>query len=92
MHWVGYDQVYNDGSTEEIDVNQLSNYQELWVELARMFNLDGQCDGKFTWDLDYEDKERGFIRVGFHPWEYVTLLFFKNISYFSSPFGLIILP
>ncbi len=48
MHWVGYDQVYNDESTQEIDVNQLSNYQELWVELERMFNLEGQCDGKFT--------------------------------------------
>jgi hypothetical protein len=82
MHWVGYDQVYKDGSTQEIDVNQLCNYEELLVVLARMFNLERQFDGKFTSDLEYEDKERGFVPVGICPWEYVALLFLKILVIF----------
>jgi hypothetical protein len=40
MHWVGYDQVYKQGSiTQEINVNQLSNYEELWVLLGLIVNL-----------------------------------------------------
>jgi len=40
MHWVGYDQVYKQGSgTQEINVNQFTNYEELWVVLAVMFNV-----------------------------------------------------
>jgi hypothetical protein len=44
------------------------------------------------WQLMYEDNEKDIGLVGDDPWEYVTLLFRKNTSYFSSPFGFIIVP
>jgi hypothetical protein len=40
MHWLGYDHVYKQGSiTQEINVNQLSNYEELCVVLGLIVNL-----------------------------------------------------
>ncbi len=39
MHWVCYDQVDKQGSiTQEINVNQLNNYEKLWVGLGSMVN------------------------------------------------------
>ncbi len=76
MHWVGYDQVYKQGSiTQEINVNQLSNYEELWVVLAHMFKLEGQLDQDLGWRLLFVDNERDLVPVGDDPWDYVTLLF-----------------
>jgi hypothetical protein len=76
MHWVGYDQVYKWGSiAQDINVNQLSNYEELWVALALMFNLEGQLDPDLGWRLMYLDSEYDLGVVGDDPWEYVTLLF-----------------
>jgi len=76
MHWMGYDQVYKQGSrTDHINLNQLSNYEELWVVLALKFNLEGQLDRDLGWQLVYKDNESDIVLVGDHPWEYVTLLF-----------------
>jgi hypothetical protein len=76
MHWVGYDHVYKQGSiTQEINVNQLSNYEELWVVLALMFNLEGQLYQDLGWRLLCGDNERDLVLVGDHPLEYVTLPF-----------------
>jgi hypothetical protein len=76
MHWVGYDQVYKKGSiTQEIDVNQLSNYEELWDMLALMFNLEGQFDPGLGWQVMYENNKEDVCRLRDNPWEYVTLLF-----------------
>ncbi len=92
MHWVRYDQVDKQGSiTEEINVNRLSNYEELWVGLGCMVNQLGRREDLGWWLLS-GDNERDVVLVGDHHCEYVTLLFRKNSSYFSSPFGFIILP
>ncbi len=94
MHWVGYDQVYKQGSiTQVINVNQLSNYEELALKIGCMFNLtEDILDPDLGWELMYTNDEEHVCYVGDHPWEYVTLLFGKNSSYCSSPFGFIILP
>jgi hypothetical protein len=76
MHWVGYDQVYKQGSiTQEINLNQLSNYWELWDALALMFKLEGQLDRNLGWRVMYKDNKDKLGLVGHNPWEYVTLLF-----------------
>jgi len=76
MHWVGYDQVFKSGTEpQEINVNQLSNYKELWQEIACMFKLNVNLnDPDLGWRLVYANNgKRGL--VGDHPWEYITLLF-----------------
>jgi hypothetical protein len=93
MHWVGYDQVFMQGSiTQEINVNRLSNYKELGQEIACMFDIEGQDDGDLEYRLMYKNNKDYCILVGKSPWEYVTLPFSKNSTYCSSRFGLIILP
>jgi hypothetical protein len=76
MHWVGYDQVFMQGSiTQEINVNRLSNYKELQQEIACMFNINDILDPDLGWRLMYINNEEHGGLVGEHPWEYVTLLF-----------------
>jgi len=78
MHWVGYDQVFKLGSrTQEINVNQFSNYKELRQEIACMFSLDVIPDPDDEWQLMYINNEEDdeSVVVGDCPWEYVTLLF-----------------
>jgi len=76
MHWVGFDQVEIAGSTtQEINVNRLSNYNELRQEIACMFNINDILDPDLGWLLMYENEEEHVRDVGKDPWEYVTLLF-----------------
>ncbi len=76
MHWVGYDHVYKQGSiTQEINVNQLSIYEELWVVLALIANRLGQRVRALLSQLLGVDNKRDLVLFGDHPWEYVTLLF-----------------
>jgi len=73
---VGYDQVYKQGSlAKDINVNQLSNYEELREMIACMFNLKDILDPDLGWQLTYEDNEEEVFVVGGDPWEYVTSLF-----------------
>jgi hypothetical protein len=76
MHWVGYDQVYKQGSiSQDINVNQLSNYEELRLTIAFKFNLMDILDPDLGWQLMYENEEEEVSVVGDDPWEYVTSLF-----------------
>jgi hypothetical protein len=76
MHWVGYDQVYKQGSlAKDINVNQLSNYEELRETIACMFNLKDILDPDLGWQLTYENNKEEVFVVGDDPWEYVTSLF-----------------
>jgi hypothetical protein len=76
MRWVGDDQVYKQGSlAKDINVNQLSNYEELRETIACMFNLKDILDPDLGWQLTYENNEEEVFVVGDDPWEYVTSLF-----------------
>jgi hypothetical protein len=76
MHWVGYDQVYKQGSiSQDINVNHLSNYEGLRVTIAFLFNLMDILDPDLGWELMYENNEEEVSLVGDDPWEYVTSLF-----------------
>lgn len=62
----GFMQVYKLGSiTRALDVRRFNDYAELRVELARMFNLEGQLG----WELVYIDNEGDVLLVGDGPWQ-----------------------
>lgn len=66
----GCGQVYKLGSiTRTLNVNRFRNYEELWCELAHMFNLEGQLEQKHGWKLVFVDNENDLLLVGDDPWE-----------------------
>jgi hypothetical protein len=65
-----YTKVYKLGSiTRALNVNRFRNYEELWCELAHMFNLEGQLEQKHGWKLVFVDNENDLLLVGDDPWE-----------------------
>jgi len=77
----GFIEVYKQGSlAKDINVNQLSNYEELRETIACMFNLKDILDPDLGWQLTYENNEEEVFVVGDDPWEvFVTTVSGINI-------------
>jgi len=77
-------------TTQEINVNRLSNYNELRQEIACMFNINDILDPDLGWLLMYENEEEHVRDVGKDPWEvFVTtvwaMLIIPPVEWFNTP-------
>jgi len=66
----GVIKVYKQGSgTHQINLNELSDYEQLWIVLRVIFQLEDELYPSLGWGLVYEDNKRDLVVVGHHPWE-----------------------
>lgn len=64
--------VHKSGSFgRSLDISQFSSYDELRIELARMFNLEGQLEDpqRSGWQLVFVDRENDVLLLGDDPWQ-----------------------
>ncbi|KAJ6812249.1 auxin response factor 19-like [Iris pallida] len=67
-----YTKVYKRGAVgRSIDMSRYSGYDDLKHDLARMFSIEGQLEGRqrIGWKLVYVDHENDVLLVGDDPWE-----------------------
>ncbi|KAL8129489.1 hypothetical protein V2J09_018644 [Rumex salicifolius] len=68
--------VYKSGSFgRSLDLAKFSSYQELRIELGRMFGLEGQLEDPIRsgWQLVFVDKENDILLLGDDPWMILSL-------------------
>ncbi|KAK4354073.1 hypothetical protein RND71_026267 [Anisodus tanguticus] len=67
-----YTKVYKRGAVgRSIDIARYSGYEELKLDLARRFGIEGQLEDRqrIGWKLVYVDHENDVLLVGDDPWE-----------------------
>ncbi|XP_059318512.1 auxin response factor 19-like isoform X1 [Lycium ferocissimum] len=67
-----YTKVYKRGAVgRSIDIARYSGYEELKLDLARRFGIEGQLEDRqrIGWKLVYVDHEKDVLLVGDDPWE-----------------------
>ncbi|XP_009768741.1 auxin response factor 19-like isoform X2 [Nicotiana sylvestris] len=67
-----YTKVYKRGAVgRSIDIGRYSGYEELKLDLARRFGIEGQLEDRqrVGWKLVYVDHENDVLLVGDDPWE-----------------------
>lgn len=82
-----YTKVHKSGSVgRSIDLSRLTSYEELRLELARMFNIEGQLEDphRSYWQLVFVDSDGDILLVGDDPWdEFVSCV--RAIKILSTP-------
>jgi hypothetical protein len=70
-------QVYKSGSFGRLlDITKFSSYEELRIELGRLFGIEGQLKAdplRSGWQLVFVDRENDILLVGDDPWQYASL-------------------
>ncbi|KAG1367663.1 auxin response factor 11 [Cocos nucifera] len=70
-----------------VDLTNLEGYDDLILELERMFDIKGELRHRSKWEVVYTDDEGDMMLVGDDPWPYV----FPNLVFFLVDWILLLL-
>ena len=59
-----------------VDLTMLTGYNELIVELEKMFEIKGELSPRNKWEIIFTDDEGDMMLMGDDPWPYVYFLLF----------------